>query len=81
MLPRGEGALPIQPRTAAATEIILQNDSLPTAASGTLLNNFLAGEKAAAWFTAPRAGTLVGVQFFWDSLFGRNPGLRRGRSG
>jgi hypothetical protein len=58
---------------AAAVEIILQNDSLPTPGTGVVLNAFIPGERAASWFTAPATGDIVGVQVFWASLFGGAP--------
>ncbi len=54
----------------AATEIVLQNDSLGSASQGTPLLAFLQGERAANWHTAPLAGTIVGVQVVWGTLFG-----------
>lgn len=55
------------------SEIILQNDSIPSAGAGTPLPAFLPGEIVAAWFTAPVTGNIVGVQILWDSILGGNP--------
>lgn len=59
--------------TASATEIVVKNDSIPAAGSGTPLPAFLANEQAAAWLTSPVAGDIVGVQVLWASQFGGNP--------
>jgi len=56
--------------TAAASEIIVQNDSIPP---GTSLPTFVPGDRIAAWLTAPISGNVVGVQVWWGSLFNGNP--------
>jgi len=58
------------PATAAASEIIVKNDSIPP---GTALPTFLPGERVASWLTAPISGNIVGVQILWGSLLGGNP--------
>jgi hypothetical protein len=55
------------------TEVVLQNDSVPSPGAGTPLLSFVPNEMAAAWLTTPVAGDLVGVQILWDSQFGGNP--------
>ena len=58
---------------AQASEIILQNDSIPSPGSGAPLLAFLQGEIVASWFTTPVAGDIVGVQVLWNSNLGPNP--------
>ena len=53
--------------------IVVQNDSIGAAGAGTPLPQFLPNEQAVAWLTTPVTGDIVGVQVFWDSLFGTNP--------
>ena len=56
-----------------ASEIILANDSIQPPGAGAPLQTFVPGERVAGWFTSPVQGDLVGVQIYWDSLFGGNP--------
>lgn len=49
---------------AAASEIVVQNDSIPP---GTPVPTFLAGERVASWLTAPISGNVIGVQILWGS--------------
>ena len=58
----------------SASEIVLQNDSVPQTGSGNPLLAFLPNEQAATWHVAPAAGNIVGVQVQWDSLVGTNTG-------
>ena len=61
------------PCGAQAGEIILQNDSMPSAGAGIPLPAFVPDEVVAAWFTTPVTGNIVGVQILWNSVFGGNP--------
>ncbi len=56
-----------------ASEITIMNDSLPTPGAGTPIPTFIPSEQAAVWLTTPVAGNIVGVQLFWDSMYGGNP--------
>ena len=59
--------------TAHATEVLLRNDTLPVGGANNPLLSFVPGEQTASWLTAPGAGSIVGVQVQWGSLFGGLP--------
>lgn len=56
--------------TAAANEVMVQNDSLGNGGQGTIEAGFVANESAAAWLTTPCDGNIVAVDVFWRSLLG-----------
>jgi hypothetical protein len=72
MTPAAALALLLMP-TAAAVEVIVQNDSLGDGDSGLIQAGFDPGESAAAWLTAPCDGDIVAVQILWLSLLGGEP--------
>ena len=59
--------------TAAANEVMVQNDSLGDGGQGTIEAGFAANESAAAWLTTPCDGNIVAVDVFWRSLLGNAP--------
>ena len=63
----------ISSTTSSAVEVLLRNDTLPVGGANNPLLSFVPGEQTASWLTAPGAGSIVGVQVQWGSLFGGNP--------
>ncbi len=52
---------------ALADEVVIRNDSLENGGSGCIIGDFVPGEEAAVWLTAPQDGAIVAIQVLWWS--------------
>jgi len=63
---------------ALAAAFVVQNDALPAADPGFLVNPFQMGDTITTWLTSPVAGDVTAIRIFWRSGDGTAPPTQEG---